>query len=115
MSLFVRSLSEPVRDALALVELPTSLDALVESAICDDNRLRQRERMGLADKSRSPWERAPNYKHVPASAPNLGVEPMQVDGTGVRKSQKFKAIICYHCQNQCHIKLRCPNLNEKPH
>ena len=116
MSLFVRSLSEPVRDALALVELPTSLNALVESAIRVDNRIREREREGLADKSRSRRERAPNYKYVPASAPctYLGVEPMQVDGTGVRKSQKYKGIICYHCQKPGHIKPRCPNLNEKP-
>ena len=80
MSLFVRSLSEPVRDYLALVEIPTSLDALEESAIRVDNRIREREREGLADKSRSPRERDPNYRYVPASAPctNLGVEPMQV-------------------------------------
>ena len=42
------------------------------------------------DKSRSQRERAPNYKYVPASAPftDFSFEPMQVDGTGVRKAQK---------------------------
>lgn len=116
MSLFVRSLSEPVRDALAMVEIPKSLDALVQIAIRIDNRMREREKERLASKGRPLQMKGQFPKSVAVPFPSTALpesesEPMQVDGAVVHKPAIKRKIICYHCRRPGHIKPRCPDLN----
>lgn len=116
MSLFIRALSEPVRDALAMVETPKSLDALVQVAIRVDNRVREREKERLTIKGRPPQMNAQYSKLVAVPAPSTPPpdsdnEPMQVDGAVVRNPMNKRKIICYHCRKPGHIKPRCPDLN----
>ena len=109
MALSILSLSEPVRDALALVGTPKSLDALVQIAIRAENRVREREKERLMVKGRPPSMKA-HYSQalsVPAPPADSDIEPMQVDGAVVRNSW----IICFQCRKPGHIKLRCPDLN----
>ena len=41
MTIFIHALSEPVKDALATLEPPATLDALVRTAIRIDNRVQE--------------------------------------------------------------------------
>lgn len=116
MTIFIRSLSEPVRDALATVEPSKSLDALVQTAIRIDNRVREREKEKQMVKGKVNY--FDTHFAKPLTAPvtstesnNCG-EPMQVDGAMVRNVRNFKGrrIICYHCNKPGHIKPRCPDL-----
>lgn len=44
ISLFQNALSDPVQDALVMLDPPATLDALISTAIRTDNRIRERER-----------------------------------------------------------------------
>ena len=115
MTLFIHALSEPVRDALATLEPHTSLDALVQTAIRIDNRVRERtkERQSGKGGSRHFQVSTPKNMGSPALSDSLDLgEPMQVDSALVKRSSNVRRrkIVCYHCNKPGHIKPFCPDL-----
>ena len=113
MTMFIQALSGPVRDALATLDPPATLDALVRTAIRIDNRVQERDREKQG--RRDPLD---GHLTLPGSrageAPSLvaeSSEPMQVDSSMVRQSKRNKRrIICFHCQKPGHIRPYCPEL-----
>lgn len=90
MTVFIHALSEPVRDALATLDPPSSLDALVKTAVRIDNRVRERERekqidlvKGNVNQSVTPLSKSFSAPVHLLDAPSQS-EPMQVDGAVVR-------------------------------
>lgn len=116
MTVFIQALSGPVRDALATLEPPATLDALVRTAIRIDNRVQEREREKQEGKAQAraalslPPSTLVNLTS-PLESPNVD-EPMQVDSSFVRQARtgKRQKIICFHCHKPGHIKPRCPEL-----
>uniref|UniRef100_A0A0E9WC51 CCHC-type domain-containing protein n=1 Tax=Anguilla anguilla TaxID=7936 RepID=A0A0E9WC51_ANGAN len=123
MTLFKNALSEPVRDALATLEPPATLDALVRTAIRIDNRVRERERERSERRNRS----LPYVASLPVKpavlVPPLGSlsydEPMQIDSSSLRnvQEQRQRSEWCRYCRQKGHIKNECPKLggNGRPH
>lgn len=114
MAIFNRSLSEPVRYALSLVDVPTSLDALVERAIRIDNRIREQGRLELANKSGPTRLKVPQSVPTASSDSEVGVEPMQVDGTEVSKPKRKTTHFCTYCKKSGHSRSYCWDLNGQP-
>lgn len=112
MAIFTRALSEPVRDALSLIEPPGSLDSLVERAIRVDNRLREQGKTVFFKKG-STSVKAPSLG-PPLGHDDKGVEPMQVDAIEFRKSKR-PTRYCSHCKIAGHTKEYCRKLNEQSH
>ena len=110
---FIRSLSESVKDALAMIDIPKTLDAVVQIAIRIDNRVREREKEKGANKG-SQFAMKPQFSKtlsLPLPPTDSDPEPMQVDGAVRRKTNYKGRLICYHCREPGHVKPACPKLN----
>lgn len=81
---FCMGLSDPLKDELARVGIPLTLDALINLAIQIDRRLRERRAERGAGPTRPTWmlPRVPSYTHpAPTSSPAVSPdtsEPMQL-------------------------------------
>lgn len=111
-TLFSNALIDPVKDALALMDYPDTLDALISAAIRVDKRIRERE-----------WEKqgtkTTRTTHIPHSQAvlvvgnppysSIGEEPMQVDSSHLRQGREFlPLVICWHCRQKGHLRRNCP-------
>ena len=118
MTMFIQALSGPVRDALATLDPPATLDALVRTAIRIDNRVQESYGKDLGGRT-LPDGPLGLPGSLAESAPPLDTacsEPMQIDGSFVsqtRHNKRRRPIICFHCEKPGHIRPQCPNLKGK--
>ena len=110
-SVFLQSLDESLKDELARLEQPVTLDELIALAVRLDNRLWAR------GKSRSdsppvfrpaPSERLPAR---PAAAPPSPPEPMQLGRvrlTPDERQQCMSSRLCIYCASPAHFIRDCP-------
>lgn len=102
---FFSSLSEELKDRMAIFDLPTSFEALVALASKVDNRLRERERQRV--RTRPAGSSAPistptlsSFPGEEAAAPLASEEPMQVGSTRLPAEERQRRIrhkLCIYC------------------
>lgn len=122
-AVFVKGLSDDVKDELATRDEPNSLDELISLAIRVDNRLRERsrERTSKARVSACPSPPPPQSLALtsspvspssPGRVPSLSVEePMQVGRarlTPDERKRRMQARLCLYCGLAGHFIASCP-------
>ena len=133
-AVFLKGLSEEIKDELAVRDETKDLDELIELAIRLDNRLRERRR------ERSVRQRARFFSPVPYSQPEdprpassfssgsyrevsrepIGAhatsgseEPMQLGRTRLTPAERERRLrhrLCIYCGQEGHFRARCPAL-----
>lgn len=118
--IFVKGLSEQLKDELATRDEPSSLDELIALAIKIDNRLRERSRE-RADKTRrfSPpagpstiaTPSFPPPTPVPSAPPGGQDEPMQLGRARLDPQERQRRLhhrLCFYCGQPGHFLASCP-------
>jgi len=108
-TVFFQALDEPLKDELARLEVPASLNEFISLAVRLDNRLRGRFR-GRAERSlpSSPPDPIPGR---PAARPPSPPEPMQLGRlrlTPEERQQRIAAKLCIYCASPNHFIGDCP-------
>ena len=73
--IFLRSLSEELKDELASRDEPNSLEALISLAIKIDGRLKERDKERLLSRASRPGSVVPSAGQVPVARPVFSVNP----------------------------------------
>lgn len=117
-AVFLKGLSDKLKDELALQEECGSLNSLIDLAIQLDNRIRERERQAKktfpGTRSCSPVPRPRNSNHPvvePSSSPTD--EPMQLGHTGLTPAERQRRIrnqLCLYCGQGGHYLSKCPEV-----
>lgn len=113
MDHFLQCLTDTMKDELATLDLPTTLDELIDLAIRLDNRLRERFRERRTPYqgpfpgrgSFSPPEPSPAFPSASAA------EPMQVGSTHLtpmERQKRLQAGACLYCGEVGHFRVSCP-------
>lgn len=109
MTLFTNALSDPVKDALATIEPPKTLNELVALAIRIDNRVREREREKGEKKVHSTNSRESFPTKLAETVAAGGEEPMQLGSSSVSCPERKKSnkVICFYCKQAGHVIRQC--------
>lgn len=112
VSAFHHGLSDPVKDGLASVDCPSSLESLIAHAIRLDNRLRERRR----DAARRTPDAPPGPPWPSTPAIPETTEPMQIGRTrlsAAEKERRRRERCCLYCGKKGHFRDTCPELSGK--
>lgn len=114
---FMNGLSDPIKDQLAPLELPTDLSSIISMATRIDNRLHERRRERLrtsAPLPRTDWKSMSQLRpplERPALTQEPEPEPMQVGRTKTtakERQRRQQEGCCFYCGQPDHWLSSCP-------
>ena len=110
-SQFRRGLSELIKDELARVEAPDSLDDFIQLCIRIDQRLSERKKERLWSLDHRPTY---SFSSTAQRDPQPATEPMQVDALRrslsiSEKERRLAENLCLYCGEPGHFAIECPN------
>lgn len=115
---FISGLKSNIKDELARIDRPETLDKVIEVAVKIDNRLRERqyERQDVEQwkrgKGRSPGfnrfnpGRRDNHR-APRDSDPYGPKPMELDATQDEQDERRKKNLCFSCGKPGHRSREC--------
>lgn len=130
MGIFVKGLSEQLKDELASRDEPSSLEELISLSIKIDNRLRERLRERVDRTHRlarsagpttvfTPRSLNPTPLTAPSAPPSGQEEPMQLGRARLDPQERLRRMshkLCLYCGQTGHFIASCPQmLKERAH